>query len=266
LSQRRLPLPWWHCHHAWERATNIYGRDYFAGKQDGWSGSAEAIVPLLLGLFPARSVVDFGCGTGNWLAEFARHGVGDYLGVDGAHVPRDMLRIPPERFLAADFGRLERLERRFDIACCLEFAEHLPAERAAPLVALLVASAPVVLFSAAVPSQGGLGHVNERRQSYWAGLFARHGYVPVDCIRPAIYGAAGIDWYYAQNALVYCTPDRTPAGQEPVRFPLYLDLLDDRLLTPLVRGPDSIRSAVRALGRDLAALARALARRAGPTR
>ncbi len=241
----------------------IYDRAYYSDKQSGWSASAAAIVPAVLRVFPARSVVDVGCGTGNLLAEFARHGVSDLLGIDGDHVPRDQLAVPPAQFRAADLLTLTGIGRGFDLACSLEFAEHLPPARAEGLVALLAAAAPVILFSAAVPGQGGVGHVNEQRQSYWASLFAAHGRVPVDCIRPAIHDAPGVAWYYAQNTLVYCPPERVPAGWTPVENPLYLDLLDDHVFGPMTRPPDSIRGAVRGLRRDAAALWQALRRRAG---
>jgi SAM-dependent methyltransferase len=243
------------------RGAAVYDRDYYAIKQGGWWASAAAIVPALLRWFPAHSVLDLGCGTGNLLATFARHGVSDLLGIDGDHVPRDLMHIAPVQFRIADLTRLDDVGRRFDIACSLEYAEHLPPQRAEAFVALLVAAAPVVLFSAAVPGQGGIGHINEQRQSYWAGLFARHSYVAVDCIRPAIYNAPGAEWYYAQNTLVYCPPERVPQSLSPMSNPLYLDLLDDRVFGPLTRDPDSIGAAVRALQRDASALWHALLRR-----
>jgi SAM-dependent methyltransferase len=251
--------------HAGPRAAgeSIYDRAYYSDKQTGWSASAAAIVPALLRVFPARSVVDVGCGTGNLLAAFARHGVADLLGLDGDHVPRDQLAIAPAQFRAADLTTLADIGRRFDVACSLEFAEHLPPARAEGFVALLAAAAPVILFSAAVPGQGGLGHLNEQPQSWWARLFAAHGRVPVDCIRPAIQDAPGIAWYYAQNTLVYCPPERVPAGWSAVENPLYLDLLDDHVFGPLTRPPDSIKGALRGLWRDGAALWRALRRRVG---
>lgn len=243
-------------------AAAIYDRDYYLTKQDGWWASAAAIVPALLRLFPARSVLDIGCGTGNLLATFARYGVTDLLGIDGAQVPPDLLHIAPAQFRPADVSVLDDVGRRFDIACSLEYAEHLPPECAPRFVALLAAAAPVVLFSAAVPGQGGLGHLNERRQSYWAGLFAAHGCVAVDCVRPAIHDAPGAEWYYAQNTIVYCRPELVPQGWSPLSNPLYLDLLDDRVFVPMTRPPDSVHGALRALRRDAAALWRAVCRRA----
>ena len=177
-------------------------------------------------------------------------------------MPRDLLQIAPEQFLLAEQARLGGLDRRFDVACSLEYAEHLPAEHARDLVALLAGAAPVVLFSAAVPGQGGLGHVNEQRQSWWAALFAERGLVPVDCIRPAIQDAPGVEWYYAQNTLVYCPPQRVPEGLSPVANPLYLDLIDDHVFGPMTQPPDSLSGSLRALRRDGAALWLALRRRA----
>ena len=242
-------------------AETIYGLDYYAGKDEGWAAMAAAIVPAMLRCFPAASVGEFGCGTGASLAACAAAGATDILGVDGAHVPRDLLRIPPERFRAADLLTLGDIGRRFDVSCSLEFAEHLPPSRAAGFVELLVRAAPVVLFSAAIPGQGGLGHVNEQRQSWWAALFAGHGYVPVDCIRPALWGLADAPWYYAQNALAYCLPDHVPAGLQAVTVPLYLDLVDDRVYDTLLNPPDSISGSVAAMRRHGMALTRAVGRR-----
>lgn len=238
-----------------------YERDYFISRQHGWDASAELVAAELLRLFSIRSAVEIGCGTANLLAALTRHGVPDVLGLDGPDVPQDMLCIPATQVRRWDVTRIAPLDRRFDLACTLEVAEHVPPALAAGFVEMLTRAAPVVLFGAAIPGQGGPGHVNEQRQSWWAGLFAGHGYVPVDCIRPAIWGRPDLEWYYAQNILVYCTPDRVPAGRTPVRFPLYLDLVDDRVMAPLVRGPDSILGSLRALRRDTGALTRAIARR-----
>ena len=243
-----------------------YDRDYFISRQHGWDASAEALVPVLLGLFPVHSAVEIGCGTANLLEVLGRHGVSDLLGLYGPDDPADMMRLPPTQLAAWDLDRLAPLPRRFDLACTLEVAEHLPEAAAAAFVAMLVAAAPVVLFSAAIAGQGGPGHVNERRQAWWAALFARHGYVPVDCIRPAIWGVPDLEWYYAQNLLVYCIPEMVPAGHAPVTIPLYLNLVHDRVMQPLLRGPDSIGGAVRAMRRDGAALARAVRRRIGGAR
>lgn len=181
-----------------------YDRSFYERQRDGSAASAQVVVPLVVDLIGVPgSVVDVGCGAGGWLAAFAAAGVADIAGFDGGAVPPDMLLIPAERFAKADLAVPLRLDRRFDLACSLEVAEHLPAERAAGFVADLTAAAPVVLFSAAIPGQGGTGHVNERWPDYWAELFAAHGYRPVDALRPQVWQNPRVQWWYTQNLLLF---------------------------------------------------------------
>jgi SAM-dependent methyltransferase len=213
-----------------------YSSDFYAVQQGGSVASAEIVVPHVLSLFPVSSVLDVGCGVGGWLQVFARQGITDYLGVDGDYVSRDMLKIPAERFRPADITSLPDFGRSFDLVCSLEVAEHLPAECAGQFVAALVKAAPVVLFSAAVPYQGGTAHLNEQWPTYWAGLFARHGYVAVDCVRPSIYGNQHIEWWYRQNILIFCQRNKIPDGYIATTSDYDLNRVDpgmiEHLLTP----------------------------------
>ena len=82
-----------------------YTNDYYAALRDGARRSAGAIVPLVLGLAPPRSVVDVGCGQGTWLSVFRAHGIDDVLGVDGEYVDRARLEVPADCFQAHDLTR-----------------------------------------------------------------------------------------------------------------------------------------------------------------
>jgi hypothetical protein len=84
-------------------------------------------------------------------------------------------------------------------------AEHLPEAAAEQFVRTLTDLAPVVLFSAAAPAQGGTGHLNEQWPSYWAAHFAARGYAAIDCLRPRIWQNDEIAWYYRQNLLLYAS-------------------------------------------------------------
>src|SRR6202022_1127194 len=141
--------------------------------------AASAVVPFLIDLLQPRSVVDVGCGTGEWLAIFRQHGVEDVLGIDGDWIPSDQLRIPASQFQRMDLRQGIQTGRTFDLAVCVEVPEHLPDGAGDALIAGLTRLAPVTLFSAAIPQQGGTGHVNEQWPTYWLERFAKHEYVPV---------------------------------------------------------------------------------------
>jgi SAM-dependent methyltransferase len=182
--------------------------------------SAAQILPIVLELVKPASVVDVGCGIGDWLAVAAELGVHDFLGIDGGWVKQTQLVIPKEKFTEHDLATPLNLDRRFDLALSLEVVEHLPAAASRILVESLCRSADVILFSAAIPGQGGRHHVNEQWPDYWADLFQEYGYGCYDCLRPRIWNDPRIAWYYAQNCLIFARPPRPGLGSpaRPLRL------------------------------------------------
>lgn len=185
-----------------------YSGSFFSVQSSGSRDSAEVVVPMILELVKARSVVDVGCGVGTWLSVFRSHGVEDVLGVDGDYVPRERLQMPVEQFHAADLTQPLQAGRRFDLAVSLEVAEHLPPAVSEQFVASLTGLADLVLFSAAIPRQHGSDHINERWQSWWADRFAERGYVPIDCVRRRVWSHPRVEWWYAQNMILYASHDQ----------------------------------------------------------
>lgn len=184
-----------------------YTKSFFEEIRNGSTRSAEVIVPLVLQLLPVRSVLDVGCGDGSWLRVFRKLGVDDIFGIDGDYVTRDILQIPQDRLRAVDLTKPFSLGRVFDLAISLEVAEHLPAGCASTFVESLTRQAPLVLFSAAIPLQGGNHHINEQWPDKWAKLFREHGYLPVDCIRKRVWQNHSVEWWYAQNTLLFVRED-----------------------------------------------------------
>ena len=160
-------------------------------------------MPIVIDLLQPASVLDVGCGEGTWLSEFVRRGVTDVIGIDGPHVSQANLDIPTALFVPQDLSVPFDLGRRFDLVVSLEVAEHLEPTTADAFVAGLVAHGSAVMFSAAIPFQGGAGHVNEQWPSYWAERFAGHGYRAVDAIRPRVWDDPRIAFWYAQNTILY---------------------------------------------------------------
>jgi len=225
-----------------------YDAAFYASQSGGSYRSAGIVLERLLGVLPVGSVCDVGCGAGTWVKAFLEAGVADVLGVDGEHA-RGSLQIPQERFLARDLRQPLRLDRTFDLAISVEVAEHLPAERATGFVEDLTRLAPAVLFSAAVPYQGGTDHINERWQGVWASEFARRGYQAHDLIRPWIWDDAQVEVWYRQNILLYLRADhplrarveeavrespRPASVIHPAMFPLGFNMDSKRLLLKLL--------------------------------
>jgi SAM-dependent methyltransferase len=193
-------------------AEATYTDDFHDMMGEAALASARHVVPHVLSFVrPVASIVDVGCGLGAWLSVFAERGVERIVGLDGASVDHTRLMIPADRFQAVDLAAPLPVEERFDLAISLEVAEHLPAARAEGFVDDLVRLAPIVLFSAAVPGQRGVGHVHERWPRYWSGLFNARGYLAIDGLRPLIWLNPQVSWWYRQNLLMFATADAIDA-------------------------------------------------------
>ena len=194
------------------QSTTQYDQAFYTGQRDGSLQSARAIIPLLLSHLSVHSVVDVGCGVGTWLKAFQENGVSDITGYDGEYVDTSMLVIDAENFKVLDLTTDFALPRKADLAISLEVAEHLPSKNGDHLVQQLVSVAPMVLFSAAIPGQGGTGHVNEQWQDHWRAKFNSFGYYPVDAIRPLVWGHHDVEIWYQQNIILYCKEGHAPSG------------------------------------------------------
>lgn len=121
--------------------------------------TARLYVPELIKMYNPQSVVDLGCNVGWWLHTFMQSGVDDVLGIDGINMI-DELTIPLYKFKPADLTRRLPYTRKFDIALCLEVAEHLPITSASKIVKHCTNFSDTVFWSAASPGQGGYKHIN----------------------------------------------------------------------------------------------------------
>lgn len=205
-----------------------YNARFYDAIRDGVRSSAAVVVPVVMWHLGPRSVVDVGCGEGWWAAEFARNGC-DVLGIDGAHVDP----APGVPFTAHDLELPLAGFGHHDLAVCLEVAEHLSPGRASGFVGDLCQLADVVLFSAAIPGQGGAGHVNEQPASYWVGLFEQRGYAVSGALRWEIWDDTRVACWYRQNLLVAAKGPRRTGGlfSEPLAPPwdvVHPDLFDAR--------------------------------------
>jgi SAM-dependent methyltransferase len=214
----------------------VYSPGFFEELDAGSLLSARSVVPILNELLSPNSVIDVGCGTGAWLAAWRELGVSDVCGVDGDYVDARNLRFPASNFVPHDLAQPLDIGRRFDLVMSVEVAEHIDERYARTFIESLIRHGDLLLFSAAIPGQGGTRHVNEQWASYWARLFAERGYLPYDVLRTEIWSNTAIEVWYRQNAIVFAT--ETAAERHSLKSGAGpLDLVHPELFTAYAAQP-----------------------------
>lgn len=180
-----------------------YDADFYAAIKDTTIRSADTAVPIVLSHFAAvnyhiDTVVDIGGGQGWWAKAFRDYGARNVLCIDG-----DYVTDPVVAFQKQDLEKpFYRMGEDYNIAVCLEVAEHLTPERAASFIIDLTCFSPVVLFSAAIPEQGGENHINEQPPQYWEALFNDNDFVVSGYLRDYIWDDTRIASWYRQNLML----------------------------------------------------------------
>lgn len=216
---------------------SIYNHSFYK-KQSEMSEKNE-ICRKILSIFwdsiKINSVCDVGCGLGYWLQ--ACHRLAEErnqsiitIGYDTPNIPEEMLLINRSELMETDLYEPLTTDRRYDLVICLEVAEHLPKERSESLISELTMLGDVVLFSAAVPNQGGRGHINERWLSEWVQMFENNDFAFVDCIRPHIWDNRNIYYLYRQNIAMFVKKGTKQLEQLiKIACPPYIDIINPDL-------------------------------------
>lgn len=165
--------------------------------------AANELVPFIINLLEPKSVVDVGCGIGTWLKVFSDNGISDILGIDGDYIDQRLLKIDIKNFKEFDLEELYESKRKFDLAISLEVAEHLSSESADVFVKTLTGLSDTLVFSAAIPDQGGQNHINEQKPDYWIRKFEKEGFKLFDVLRPFFWNNKNVDSWYRQNILLF---------------------------------------------------------------
>jgi SAM-dependent methyltransferase len=217
---------------------NSYSTEFFEEMRPSSHRSAEIVVPCVMEMLRPTSILDVGCGSGEWLAAFADKGVKDIFGVDGEWA-RKGLTIPELCFKEWNLEELLQLGRRFDLVLSVEVAEHLPDSASETFVGSLARHSDNILFSAAVPGQYGTQHQNEQFVEYWATKFVALGYIPVDCFRPLLWNREGVEYWYAQNIVFYTKNQQLALQLGNEAFPLTGGGLPYSLIHPTLQKRNS---------------------------
>ena len=147
-----------------------YTRGYYLGGDAANNSYYEPFARAVVGQFNPKTVADIGCGSGGMSVAFQAQGCTMYP-FDGS---ADSVALLKDKGIAAarqiDLTEAKEIPAQTDLCLCLELAEHLPEKYAPHLCRLLAGVAPVLVFTASPPTQGGHLHVNLKEQSYWIAL------------------------------------------------------------------------------------------------
>lgn len=213
----------------------LYDENFYETNQKDLN-AAQTIMAYVYDKIKPKSVVDFGCGSGTWLCAIKKLGCNNILGIDGKYVKEDWLLFDKSKFLAADLTENIELPQKYDMAISLEVAEHISEEKSETYLKNLIKASDLILFSAAIPYQGGTNHINEQFPSYWIKKFEKYGYVPYDCLRWKFWDNSDIAFWYRQNIMFFVKKEKVDELKK--NFPikeLPIDLVHPQRLKNLVQ-------------------------------
>ncbi|RJO65895.1 MAG: class I SAM-dependent methyltransferase [Myxococcales bacterium] len=158
----------------------LYDAAFFAewgAANEAYVRSARAAAEIVFEQYRPATVLDLGCGAGFHATRLAELGV--------RVIAADFVSCPPA-FRAPDLPAVEMADLaaplppdrfpRVDLVLCLDVAEHLAPEAAPIVVANCTRFSDLVVFSAAPPGQGGIGHINEQPRRYWFERFRNENF------------------------------------------------------------------------------------------
>tara|TARA_A100001015_G_scaffold280197_1_gene342132 strand:- start:2150 stop:2917 length:768 start_codon:yes stop_codon:yes gene_type:complete len=183
-----------------------YTDDFFKRITHYSQYSSTVIIEIILeklNSYKINSVLDVGCGSGYWLKGWHEKGIENIVGIDGDYLSKASLVINQKNFKTHDLKKPLSLNLSYDFVQSLEVAEHLPKSSAETFISSLTTHGKIILFSAAVPGQGGTHHINEQPLSFWYKLFKKKNYIAFDLIRPFIQDNKKISFWYRYNTLLY---------------------------------------------------------------
>ncbi len=164
--------------------------DYFYGEtfaQDDLRNKVwvDDFCQLMVDQFNPRSVIDFGCGTGDILAPFEKKGI---------HV-LGLLRDPFDA------------TQKFDLCLCLEVAEHIEEKHSDQLLQNLTGSADTIIFTAAPPGQEGVDHCNLKPKQWWIEKFEKCGFQfckkLTEELKAALDKIIHFETWYIENLIIF---------------------------------------------------------------
>jgi len=175
----------------------MYDKEFYKRNYKFQKALADVLAFEIASRYNPRTIIDFGCGCGHFANRIALYSGGEAIGFNG-DIPDNAEIEIIKRDLSEYIRTIEG-----DLVISLEVAEHIEESKADIFIDTLTLHGNRILFSAATPGQGGIGHVNEQPHEYWHEKFKQRGYKYFDIIRPLLKDKKEVPFWYRNNIFLY---------------------------------------------------------------
>ena len=155
----------------------MYSRDFHKSIENDEYPQAVRIADYIANHMPCSTFLDFGCSTGLYLKEIKSQmptieSVGYEFSDDAVNAA-----LCPDVVHFDLTQPLQRSKKENTLGLCLEVLEHIDDSNWLPVLTNMSNLCDKIIFSAAVPGQGGTGHINCRWKIVWIRRFHSLGWV-----------------------------------------------------------------------------------------
>jgi len=183
---------------------NKYSNEFYTYVSNGAVSTAKHVFDIYHNIFNCQSVKDVGCGDGTWLTELNNFfPESNKIGYDLPNAIKIAKKENNINFKSVDFENPTIELENTELTICLEVAEHISKINAEKLINKICETSKFIIFSAAIPGQGGFNHINENPLKYWIKLFEKNNFYCFDIFRFELSKDKNIPFYYRNNIFLY---------------------------------------------------------------
>lgn len=185
---------------------DLYSSTFHSKIQSEETPQAERIAEYIKQYIKPSCYLDFGCSTGIYLRAI-KSKLPDISSYGFEFSNSAIEHAVTSDIIQADLSIPLSIEKKPDtLGLCLEVLEHIPDEYWRQVLENIATLSDKIIFSAAVPGQGGVGHINCRPKIDWIRRFHLLGWiVDYDATRHFLkymQGGYHMGWL-ANNAVIF---------------------------------------------------------------